>query len=68
MDDMTEAMLYAAARAQHVVQVIRPALLAGKIVICDRFVDSSIAYQGYGRGLGEAVSVINDYAVCGCLP
>ena len=58
---MTEAMLYAAARAQHVVQVIRPALLAGKIVICDRFVDSSIAYQGYGRGLGEAVSVINDY-------
>ena len=60
--------LYAAARAQHVAQVIRPALLAGKIVICDRFVDSSIAYQGYGRGLGEAVSVINDYAVCGCLP
>ena len=68
MDDMTEAMLYAAARAQHVAQVIRPALLAGKIVICDRFVDSSIAYQGYGRGLGQAVKTINDFAIAGCMP
>ncbi|MBR3706089.1 MAG: dTMP kinase [Firmicutes bacterium] len=68
MDYMTEAMLYAASRAQHVSQVIKPALAAGKIVICDRFVDSSIAYQGYGRRLGEAVSVINSYAVAGCMP
>lgn len=68
MDYMTEAMLYAAARAQHVSQVIKPALAEGKIVICDRFVDSSIAYQGYGRRLGEAVAVINSYAVAGCMP
>ena len=68
MDYMTEAMLYAASRAQHVAQVIKPALESGKIVICDRFVDSSIAYQGYGRKLGEAVAVINSYAVAGCMP
>ena len=68
MDYMSEAMLYAASRAQHVAQVIKPALEAGKIVICDRFVDSSIAYQGYGRGLGDAVVVINSYAVAGCMP
>ena len=68
MDYMTEAMLYAASRAQHVAQVIKPALETGKIVICDRFVDSSIAYQGYGRKLGDAVAVINSYAVAGCMP
>ena len=68
MDYMTEAMLYAASRAQHVAQVIKPALESGKIVICDRFVDSSIAYQGYGRKLGDAVAVINSYAVAGCMP
>lgn len=68
MNYMTEAMLYAASRAQHVAQVIKPALAAGRIVVCDRFVDSSIAYQGYGRGLGEAVAVINRYAVDGCMP
>ncbi|MCI8631232.1 MAG: dTMP kinase [Firmicutes bacterium] len=68
MDYMTEALLYAASRAQHVAQVIKPALTAGKIVICDRFIDSSIAYQGYGRGLGDCVRVINEYAVRGCMP
>ncbi len=68
MDDMTEALLYAAARAQHVAQVIKPALAAGKIVICDRFVDSSIAYQGYGRRIGNPVEVINSYAIDGCMP
>ena len=68
MDAMTEAMLYAASRAQHVAQVIRPALEAGKVVICDRFVDSSLAYQGYGRKLGDSVSIINGYAVGDCMP
>ena len=68
MDDMTEAMLYAAARAQLVRQLIKPALEEGKVVICDRFVDSSIAYQAFGRGLGDAVGVINTYAVDDCMP
>ena len=68
MDPMTEAMLYAAARAQHVAQIIRPALEQGKTVVCDRFVDSSIAYQGYGRKLGESVAVINGFAIKDCMP
>lgn len=68
MDPMTEALLYAASRAQHVAEVIKPGLQAGKTVICDRFVDSSIAYQGYGRHLGDAVRIINEYAVAGCMP
>ncbi|HHU17672.1 MAG TPA: dTMP kinase [Clostridiales bacterium] len=68
MEYMTEALLYAAARAQHVSQVIKPALEEGKMVICDRFMDSSIAYQGFGRGLGDSVRVINEYAVNGCFP
>lgn len=68
MSDIAEALLYAASRAQHVAEVIRPALEQGKIVICDRFVDSSIAYQGYGRKLGPPVKFINEYAVDGCMP
>jgi len=50
IDALTEAMLVNAARSAHVADVIRPALAAGKLVLCDRFVDSTIAYQGYGRG------------------
>lgn len=68
MNAVAEAFLYAASRAQHVAQIIKPALEQGKIVICDRFLDSSIAYQGYGRGLGESVEIINKYAVMGCMP
>lgn len=68
MCDMAEALLYAASRAQHVEELIKPALEAGTVVVCDRFIDSSIAYQGYGRELGDAVRVINEYAICGCMP
>lgn len=62
MTALTEAFLYASSRAQHVVETIRPALEKGKLVICDRFTDSSIAYQGYGRQLGEKVRIINEVA------
>lgn len=64
MSHMTELLLYAAARAQLVNQVIAPALLEGKAVICDRFVESSAVYQGIGRGLGvETVYEVNGYAL-----
>ncbi len=67
--DITEAYLYAAARAQHVHEIIIPALKQGKIVVCDRFVHSSVAYQGYGRNLGkERVLEINKHAVGDCHP
>ncbi|MDR0852948.1 MAG: dTMP kinase [Clostridiales Family XIII bacterium] len=68
MEDTTEMFLYAAARAQLVREVIRPALLAGKVVICDRFLDSSIVYQGFGRGLGNVVQHVNEPAVSGISP
>jgi len=69
MDKRTEALLYAAARRQHLVEKVLPALEAGKLVLCDRFIDSSLAYQGHARGLGiEEVFVINQFAVEGCMP
>lgn len=69
MDYITEAYLYAASRRQHLSEVIIPALNANKIVICDRFIDSSLAYQGYARGIGiDKVYKINEYATNGLLP
>lgn len=66
---LTEMLLYAAARAQHVFQVIRPSLESGKCVICDRFVDSSYAYQGCGRGVDlKTVADVNRAAVDGVVP
>ena len=65
----TEALLYAASRAQHVEETILPALNENKIVLCDRFLISSLAYQGVGRGLGiENVRNINDFAINGIFP
>jgi len=69
MSSQTEALLYAAARQEIVLQVILPALNEGKVVICDRFYDSSIAYQGYGRELGEEyIRNINSAAIKMCEP
>lgn len=69
MNGIAELMLYAAARAELVASIILPALNQGKIVICDRFVDSSIAYQGFGRNLGHiVVEGINSYAIQECVP
>ena len=69
IDSRTEALMYAAARAAHVQQLIKPKLDSGTHVICDRFVDSSLAYQGMGRALGfEAVAAINDFATSGLKP
>ena len=64
IDPITETMLYAAARREHYIKKIKPALEAGKIVICDRFIDSSIVYQGIVRGVGvDLVENINKYAI-----
>lgn len=64
-----ELFLYLADRAQHVAQVIRPAIEAGKVVLCDRYADSTVVYQGYGRGLDPAMlHSFNDIAVAGLWP
>ncbi|MRI75360.1 dTMP kinase, partial [Enterococcus mundtii] len=69
MDERTEALLYAAARRQHLVEKILPALEAGHLVLCDRFVDSSLADQGAGRRIGIApVASINAFATEGVSP
>lgn len=69
MDARTEALLYAAARRQHLVEKVIPALEAGSIVLCDRFIDSSLAYQGYARDLGvEQVMSINKFAIGEYMP
>jgi len=69
MDSMTEVLLYAASRAQLTQEVILPSLNAGKIVLSDRFVDSSLVYQGFARGLGiDTVMKINSFALCGLMP
>ncbi len=69
MNPRTEFLLYSASRAQIVAQVIRPHLEAGGIVVCDRYADSSMAYQGYGRGLDlEALRQITTFATGGLIP
>ncbi len=69
MDPRTEALLYAASRRQHLVEKVWPAIKEGKIVICDRYLDSSLAYQGGARGLGiDNILNINSFATEGTFP
>lgn len=69
MNPQSEALLFAAARGDHVARVIRPAIARGDFVICDRFIDSSIAYQGYARALGpDRVRDLSTWATGGLLP
>ena len=69
MDARTEALLYAASRRQHLVEKVIPALKENKVIICDRFVDSSLAYQGHARGFGiEKVYEINKFAIDKVMP
>jgi len=68
-DVRTEALLYAASRRQHLIEVVLPALKAGHTVLCDRFIDSSLAYQGFARGIGiDAVMQVNQFAIEGRMP
>lgn len=69
MSAESEALLFAAARCEHIDKVILPALERGELVVCDRYVDSSIAYQAFGRKLGrKRVEEINAYAFASCMP
>ena len=69
MDPKTELLLYIASRRQHLVEKVLPALAAGKLVIMDRFIDSSVAYQGFGRGLDiDAIDWLNEFATDGLRP
>lgn len=69
LDDRAEALLFAAARGDHAARVIRPALDAGEIVVCDRYLDSSVAYQGVARGLGaERVADLSLWATDRLVP
>lgn len=69
LDERAEALLYAADRAQHVARVIMPAMLQGTIMVCDRYADSSVAYQGAGRGLGaERIRKLGEWASRGVAP
>lgn len=69
LDPRAEALLYAASRRQHLVEKVLPALKANRLVLCDRYVDSSVAYQGYGREIGpEEILTINQFAIEKCVP
>lgn len=69
VDPRTEALLFAAARSAHVVRTLSPALMRGAVVVTDRYVDSSVAYQGAVRGLGEEwIATLNDWATHGLVP
>lgn len=69
MDSRTEALLFAASRSQHLVEKVLPALQSGKLVLCDRFIDSSLVYQGYARDIGiDKIRKINEFAIRGRMP
>lgn len=69
VDERAETLLYLASRAQHVTELIRPALAEGKVVVCDRFSDSTLAYQGIARGLGlEEMKELDSFATGGLVP
>lgn len=69
IDIRTEALLFAASRREHLVEKVIPALNNNKVVLCDRYIDSSLAYQGYARGIGiEEVKKINEFAINGLYP
>ena len=69
MESRTEALLYAASRRQHLMEIVVPKLEEGYVVLCDRYIDSSLAYQGYARGIGiKEVLDINSFAISGLFP